>query len=168
MKKSLAMTLVLSLLASTSAVAAPAPTKKTATLTVQGKILEVCALTITPTASSTALNLTTQQTGIIVGSVSSQCNISSNGYKFSVDTLNGSKLSSPDGNTPVGYQINFVTTLGNTINSGGYFDANSDTLDVAAIKETAKQGANILLKTNSSTPYAGTYSDTLTFTLETL
>jgi hypothetical protein len=156
--------LALALFASTPAMA----TTKTATLIVSGTIAEVCTLTVNATVNATTLNLTTQQSGVKVGDISTQCNISSNGYSLSVATLNASKLASPDGNTPVGYTINLVKTQGNAINSGAYFPSDSNSLDIPSILETSQQKADILLNTTSSTPFAGTYSDTLTFTLTTL
>jgi hypothetical protein len=141
---------------------------KTATLIVSGTIAEVCTLTVNATVNATTLNLTTQQSGVKVGDISTQCNISSNGYSLSVATLNASELASPDGNTPVGYTINLVKTQGNAINSGAYFPSDSNSLDIPSILETSQQKADILLNTTSSTPFAGTYSDTVTFTLQTL
>jgi hypothetical protein len=160
--------LALALFASSTAMAAPATITKTATLVIMGGVPGFCILGVTPTANATTLNLTTQQSGVKVGDISTQCNISSNGYSLSIDTLNASKLASPDGNTPVGYTINLVKTQGNAINSGAYFPSDSNSLDIPSILETSQQKADILLNTTTSTPFAGTYSDTLTFTLTTL
>jgi spore coat protein U-like protein len=164
MKKVSTALLALTLFASSHAMAAT----KTATLIVSGTIAEVCTLTVNATVNATTLNLTTQQSGVKVGDISTQCNISSNGYSLSVATLNASELASPDGNTPVGYTINLVKTQGNAINSGAYFPSDSNSLDIPSILETSQQKADILLNTTSSTPFAGTYSDTVTFTLQTL
>lgn len=168
MKKLSAIAFALALLSSTAAMAAPATTTKTSTLLISGNIPQVCTLGVTATTAASTLDLRTQQSGVKVGDIAAQCNISSNGYSLSVNTLNASKLTSPDGNTPIGYTINLVKTLGNAINSGAFFPADSNSLDIPSILETAQQKADILLNTTSSTPYAGTYSDTLTFTLTTL
>ncbi len=154
----------LALLASAPAMAAPEAKK----LTITGEVPEVCNLEVTPTDSTTSLTLTEQLSGINVGTVASQCNISSSGYNLDVDTTNASKLTDPDGNTPVGYTINLVSTQGEAIDSGGYFSADNSSLDMTAIKETSEQKADVMLRTTTSTPYAGTYTDTLTFTLTTL
>jgi len=79
---------------------------KTATLVINGTVSPVCILGVTANPAATALTLTTQQSAIDVGSVASQCNISSAGYDLTVDTANTSKLTDPNGNTPVGYTIN--------------------------------------------------------------
>ena len=168
MKKLSTIAFTLAMLFSATALAAPATTTKTATLVILGGVPQFCILSVTPTANATTLDLTTQHSGVKVGDIFTQCNISSNGYSLSVDTLNASKLTSPDGNTPIGYTINLVKTLGSAINSGSYFPADSNSLDIASILETTPQKADILLNTNNGTPYAGIYSDTLTFTLTTL
>ena len=158
----------LALLASAPAMAAPATQTKTSSLIVTGKISEVCTLDVTGDPAATTLDLTKQQSAVNVGSVASQCNISSNGYNLDVTTTNTSKLTDPNGNTPVDYTINLVATQGNAINSGGYFAADNNALDMKSIKETSEQKANVLLSTTGTTPFAGTYTDTLTFTLTTL
>lgn len=158
----------LALLASAPAMAAPPTQTKSSNLAVSGLVPEVCTLAVTANPNATALTLTAQQTAVDVGSVSSQCNISSAGYNLDVATTNASKLTDTNGNTPVSYTINLSATQGNAINSGGYFAADNNSLDIKAIKETSEQKATILLNTTGSTPYAGTYTDTLTFTLTTL
>jgi hypothetical protein len=168
MKKLSAALLALAIFASSSAMAAPATITKTATLVIMGGVPAFCILSVTPTANATTLDLTTQHSGVKVGDIFTQCNISSNGYSLSVDTLNASNLTSTDGNTPIGYKINLVKTQGTAINSGSYFAADSKSLDITSILETTPQKADILLNTNNGTPYAGIYSDTLTFTLTTL
>jgi hypothetical protein len=171
MKKLSLFTIALSFLTSAAAIAAPATTK-TATLVIGGGVPQFCILSVAPTANSTTLDLTTQQSGVKVGDIFTQCNISSNGYSLSVDTLNASTLISSDpsfvSNDSVGYQINLVKTQGNALNSGGYFPSDSNSLDIPSIVETTPQKADILINTNNGTPYAGIYSDTLTFTLTTL
>jgi hypothetical protein len=137
-------------------------------LIIGGGVSQFCILSVTPTANATTLDLTTQQSGVKVGDITTQCNISSNGYSISVDTLNASKLTSTTGNTAVDYQINLSKTQGNALNSGGYFAADSTSLDITPIVEITQQKADILLKTTNSTPFAGTYRDTMTFTLTTL
>jgi hypothetical protein len=165
MKKLPTIVFTLAIMASAPAIAA---TIKTVNLTIIGKVSEVCTLTARSTPEGTSLDLTTQQSGVRVGDISAQCNIGSNGYSLSVDTRNASKLTSVDGRTTVGYTINMVKTQGNAINSGGYFSADSNSLDVPLIRDTTQQKADIFLNTTGSTAYAGTYKDTLTFTLTTL
>lgn len=172
MKTLSAAIFALALFASASAIAAPATTTKTATLVIGGGVPQFCILSVTSTANSTTLDLTTQQSGVKVGDIFTQCNVSSNGYSLSVDTLNASKLMSSDPSFPpnasVGYKINLVKTQGNAINSGAYFAADSNSLDIPSILETTQQKADILINTTNSTPYAGIYLDTMTFTLTTL
>jgi hypothetical protein len=157
----------LALLASAPAMAAPATQTKTSTLTVGGTIGAVCTLDVLLDPAAALVDLRTPKTGVFIGSVASQCNISSNGYNLDVTTTNASKLTDPNGNAPVSYTINLVATQGNAINSGGYFAADNNSLDIKDIRETSQQRANIFL-TTGSTPFAGTYRDTLTFTLTTL
>ena len=81
----------LALLASAPAMAAPATQTKTSNLIVTGKISEVCTLAVTGAPAATTLDLTKQQSAVNVGSVASQCNVSSNGYNLDVTTANTSK-----------------------------------------------------------------------------
>ncbi len=163
MKKLSTAVLALALLASTPAMA----TTRTATLTLRGTIAEVCILNVQATGNATNLDLTTTQSRVVVGTVSTRCN-NPNGYNLSVDTRNGSTLDAGNEITPIGYKMALVQTVGTEINSGGFFPSDSDNLDIKNIRSVTIQQARISLYTTTIARYAGTYTDTLTFTLTTL
>ena len=162
MKKLSTALLALTLFASAPAVA----TTKTATLTLQGTIAESCTLTVAGTSTTGNLPLTTPQSGLYIGNIATQCN-NFNGYSLSVDTANASQLKSSGSTPPVDYKIGFNATQGTAL-SRGFFPANSDSLDIAKISDTTQQKADIYFNTAKGTSYPGIYTDTLTFTLQTL
>jgi hypothetical protein len=163
MKKLSTALLALALFASSTAMAVT----KTATLVVSGTISESCTLIVLANGNSQNLNLVTPQNDVNVANITTRCN-NFNGYSLSVETANASQLRSTGGVPPVDYAINLVKTQGNVLNSGGYFPSDSNSLDISKILDTTEQKANILLKTTNTASYPGTYSDILTFTLQTL
>jgi hypothetical protein len=162
MKKLSTALFALTLFASSHAMA----TTKTATLTLQGTIGESCTLAVTGNGTATNLPLTAPQGALYIGDIATQCN-NFNGYSLSVDTLNASQLKSSGSNPPVDYKIGFSATQGTEL-SRTFFPADSDSLDIAKISDTAEQKAAIYLRTAKGTSNPGLYSDTLTFTLQTL
>ena len=146
MKKLSTALLALTLFASSHAMA----TTKTATLTLQGTIAESCTLFTFANSNTANLPLIGPQTGMNVGTIITQCN-NFNGYSLSVDTLNASQLKSSGGTPPVDYTMKFTATQG-----------------IAKISDTTEQRATIYLSTPKGTSYPGIYSDTVTFTLQTL
>ena len=163
MKKVSTALLALTLFASSHAMAAT----KTATLTLQGTIAESCTLSTFANSNTANLPLTTPQSGLNVGTIITQCN-NFNGYSLSVDTLNASQLKSSGITPPVDYTMKFTATQGSAINTSSYFPSNSNSLDIAKISDTTEQKAVIYLSTPKGTSYPGIYSDTVTFTLQTL
>ena len=163
MKKLSTALLALTLFASSHAMA----TTKTATLTLQGTIAESCTLFTFANSNTANLPLIGPQTGMNVGTIITQCN-NFNGYSLSVDTLNASQLKSSGGTPPVDYTMKFTATQGTAINTSGYFPSNSNSLDIAKISDTTEQRATIYLSTPKGTSYPGIYTDTVTFTLQTL
>jgi hypothetical protein len=155
--------LALTLFGSSTAMA----TTKTATLTLQGTIAERCVLAVGPNGTTGNLPLTSPQSGLNVGTIVAQCN-NLNGYSLSVDTLNASQLKASGTTPPVDYTMKFTATQGSAINTSGYFPSNSNSLDIAKISDTTEQKATIYLTTPKGTSYPGIYSDTVTFTLQTL
>jgi hypothetical protein len=163
MKKLSTALLALTLFASSHAMAAT----KTATLPLQGTIAESCTLAVGGNGNTGNLPLTGPINSVNVGTIITQCN-NFNGYSLSVDTLNASQLKSSGGTPPVDYTMKFTATQGSAINTSGFFPSNSNSLDIAKISETTQQKADIYLSTPKGTSYPGTYTDTLTFTLQTL
>jgi hypothetical protein len=163
MKKLSTAVLALALLASSPAMAVT----RTATLVISGSIPENCTLIVEVTGNTGILNLTAPQNAVHVGNVITRCN-NFNGYSLSVGTANASQLKAAGGVPPVNYTMNLVKFQGNAINSGGFFPADSNNLDIPQILDTTEQRAKVLVNTTNSASYPGIYSDTLTFTLQTL
>ena len=163
MKKLSTALLALTLFASSHAIAAT----KTATLPLQGTIAESCTLGVGGNGNTGNLPLTGPINSVNVGIIVTQCN-NFNGYSLSVDTLNASQLKSSGGTPPVDYTMKFTATQGTAINTSGFFPSNSNSLDIAKISDTTQQKADIYLSTPKGTSYPGIYTDTVTFTLQTL
>lgn len=163
MKKLSTAFLALTLFASSHAMAAT----KTATLPLQGTIAESCTLVVAGNGTTGNLPLTGPINSVNVGTIITQCN-NFNGYSLSVDTLNASQLKSSGGTPPVDYTMKFTATQGTAINTSGFFPSNSNSLDIAKISDTTEQKASIYLSTPKGTSYPGIYTDTVTFTLQTL
>jgi hypothetical protein len=163
MKKLSTALLALALFASSTAMAVT----KTATLVVSGTIAESCTLAVGGNGNTGNLPLTAPINGLNVGTIITQCN-NFNGYSLSVDTLNASQLKSSGITPPVDYTMKFTATQGSAINTSSYFPSNSNSLDIAKISDTTEQKAVIYLSTPKGTSYPGIYSDTVTFTLQTL
>ena len=163
MKKLSTALLALTLFASAPAVALT----RTATLNISGTIAESCTLSVGGNGNTRNLPLTGPINSVNVGTIITQCN-NFNGYSLSVDTLNASQLKSSGGTPPVDYTMKFTATQGTAINTSGFFPSNSNSLDIAKISDTTQQRATISLSTPKGTSYPGIYTDTVTFTLQTL
>jgi hypothetical protein len=153
----------LALFASSTAMA----TTKTATLALQGTIAETCTLAVAGNGNTGNLPLRAPQSGMNVGTITTQCN-NYNGYSLSVETLNASQLKSSGSSLPVDYTMKLTATKGAAINTSGYFPSNDNNLDIAKISDTTEQKATIYLSTSKGASHPGIYSDTVTFTLQTL
>jgi len=136
----------------------------TGNLGLSGSIADAVALTVTPSANATALVLTTTAVDVNVASVNEVSN-ASNGYTISAKSANASKLvHSADSAYTVGYTIKYnggsaitLTTSDQQVKSavGGNYNVNS----AVTISYTGVSSASYK---------SGTYTDTITFTLQSL
>jgi len=135
----------------------------TATLGLSGSITEQVSLVVTPNANATSLPLTTTTTDLSIASVAETSN-AANGYTISAKSTNASELiHSADSSQKVAYTIKYgasaaitltaVDQVVKTQNTGGNYNG------VASAVSISYTGVS------ASTRKAGTYTDTITFTI---
>lgn len=132
------------------------------TLVVSGIVQPTCNIQVTALASATQLNITAGENNTKIASVKESTN-NANGYKVSLSSLNNGRL--VNGALNFAYQISY--------NGGGLISPAS-----AATVVKTKSGplASAVVEDSDvkitfpaqASALAGTYSDTLTFTLTTL
>lgn len=136
----------------------------TGNLGLSGSIGDSVALTVTPTANATNLTLTSNAADVNVASVNEVSN-AQNGYQILAKSSNAGKLThSTDSTNFIGYTIKYNGGAAVTLTasdqqvksvSGGNYNVNS----AVTISYTG---------VSSSTHKSGTYTDTITFTLQSL
>lgn len=132
----------------------------TGQLLLQGVVPAVLAISVSPQPIATALDLTTTQTDLFVGSVTEQSN-SNTGYKITVSSLNDGSLLRSGGAETFNYtfkydgqSINLVGSSNTPVTAknqgtGGSYNTSSD----VTVSYTGVAAASMV---------AGTYQDTLT------
>ena len=168
MKKLSTAIFTLALLASASAIDAHAETE-TGTLTLQGVIGPSCFMTVVPYDVATSLNLSSSIAAVNVAEVSAQCNLTANGYKVVVTSLNKSLKNFTTGTT-VDYDINLTPWpgFGTGLNNSNFTPTKTDPIFTFEITSATQQRSRVALRTQTSTNVPGRYQDTLTFTLTTI
>lgn len=156
MKMALALVAVLGL--STGAQAAT-----TGTLNLSGTILSLVSIVVTANSAASSLDLTSNQTDLLVGTVSESSNALL-GYRIKAKSTNGSKLKHSTAADVVNYTIKYGASASTTLT----------TVD-QVVKTQSTGGAynnvvsNVTLSyTGSVALTAGSYSDGITFTIEAL
>jgi len=159
MKKLLLLAIV-SAFTTTSAWAVSA----TGNLGLSGSIADSVAITVTPSANATSLTLTSNATDVNVASVNEVSN-AQNGYQILAKSANASKLvHTTSSSNYVGYTIKYnggsavtLTAVDQQVKSvaGGNYNSNS----AVTISYTG---------VSSSTHVSGSYTDTITFTIQSL
>lgn len=158
--KVLLAVLIFSAISSKPAMAASA----TGNLGLSGTIADNVALTVTPTAAATTLTLTSNAVDVNVASVNEVSNAQS-GYEIKAKSTNGGKLTHTIDNTQqINYTIKYnsgsavaLTTSDQQLKTvaGGNYNSNSP----VTISFTGVTGA---------THKSGSYTDTITFTIQSL
>lgn len=135
-------------------------------LLLSGTVQEVTSITVTGNASATSLDIVNGENGTQVASAAEQSN-SANGYKIKMHSVNGGFLTNnTNSNVKTSYQINY--------GSSGYKTppATGNTVDMITVSGTGQKITNSRnIQVNVSAlpnAIAGTYSDTVTFTIEGL
>lgn len=131
----------------------------TGTLLLQGIVLPIRSITVTPLAVASALDLTTTQVDTKVATINEKSN-SIVGYKVTITSANLSKLKRSGGTEVFPYTLKYneiaapvSTVAGYTVTyTGGLANVNRD-LDISYTGVPAE------------TMVEGTYADTLTFTI---
>ncbi len=158
--KTTIMIFAISLLTCTSALAATA----SGNLNLSGTIAEATSITVTPHANASALTLTSSAADLQIATVDETSN-ATNGYLIKAKSTNGSKLvHSSDSSQLVNYTIKYaggsavtLTTSDQTVktqSTGGTYNAVSSNVTISYSAVSA------------ATRIAGTYTDTITFTIE--
>ena len=156
MKMALALVAVLGL--STGAQAAT-----TGTLNLSGTILSLVSIVVTANSSASNLDLTSNQTDLLVGTVSESSNALL-GYRIKAKSTNGSKLKHTAAADAVNYTIKYGTGASTTLTT---VDQVAKTQSTAGVYNNVV--SNVTLSyTGSATLTAGSYSDGITFTIEAL
>ena len=134
------------------------------TLVLQGTVLEATEITITPTASATTLDLSASPSDLNVASVNEKTN-SVTGYTVTLTSANDGELVNTPGNDSLAYTATYdgaavslssttPATITNQTTPGAY-DVDKD----FDISYSGKPAAEMT---------AGTYTDTLTFTISSI
>ncbi len=132
----------------------------TGQLLLQGVVPAILAISVSPQPIATALDLTSTQTDLLIGSVSEQSN-SNTGYKITVSSLNDGSLLRSGGSETFNYTFKYdgqsINLVGSsntpvtakTEGTGGSYNTSSD----VTVSYTGVAAASMV---------AGTYQDTLT------
>ncbi len=154
MKKLLAVTALLALSTTTSFAAT------TGTLLLQGVVAQKVSVAVTPATVASALDLSTTQSDLTVGSVNVQSN-SKTGYKLTISSANLGKLKRTDGAEVMSYTMKYgATSVGLSSAAGTTF--------------TNSSGSIVNINTALSISYTGvaaesmvegTYNDTVTLNI---
>jgi len=150
------MTLTIATLTSTALLAAT-----TGVLQLQGVVPAVLSISVSAQPVATNLDLATNQTNLLVGSVTESSN-SNTGYKISVSSLNDGNLKRSGGAQTFGYTFKYD---GNSINLAGSSTtpAVAKTQLVAGSYSVSSNVTVSYIGVAASSMVAGTYQDTLTF-----
>lgn len=135
----------------------------TGTLTLSGTILALVSIVVTPNAASTSLDLTTNQTDLLVGTVAENSN-ALNGYRIKAKSTNGSKIKHATAADFISYTIKYGAGSATTLTT---------TDQIVKTQSTGGAYSNVssnvtLSYTGSGSLTAGAYSDGITFTIEAL
>lgn len=128
-----------------------------ATLVLSGIMPNLLNISVLGVNGNDALDLTTSQTDLVVGQVTATSNAAA-GYKVYVRSQNGSKLLNSEG-TPFAYSSKF--------NGQALALSSTDTLAFSSI--AGSKGGNYdfaISYTSDSSLQAGTYSDSVVFTIQ--
>ncbi len=133
-------------------------------LNLSGTISEAVALIVTPTANATNLNLSSNASDVSIASVAESSN-AANGYRILARSTNGSKLvHNADSSMQLGYTIKYGASAAITLTTT---DAVVKTQNVGANYVGVNSAVSISYSAGT-TLKAGTYTDTITFTVEGL
>lgn len=135
----------------------------TGNLNLSGSIADAVSITVTPNATASSLNLSSTQTDTVVASVSESSN-AANGYTISAKSTNGSSLvHSSDASQTIAYTIKYGASSAVTLTT-------SDQVVKTQSTGGAYTGVNSSVSisytgVSAATRKAGTYTDTITFTV---
>ncbi|MBC7427956.1 MAG: fimbrial protein [Bacteriovorax sp.] len=153
MKKLIAATVLFAL--NTSSFAATS-----GTLLLQGIVAQKVSVAVTPVAVASALDLSTTQADLKVGSVNVQSN-SKSGYKLTITSANMGKLKRTDGAEVFAYTLKYGgSAVGLSTASGTVFtDSSASIINVNKDLNVSYTGVA------AETMIEGTYQDTLTLNI---
>jgi hypothetical protein len=132
----------------------------TGTLTLQGVVPNVTSITVTPVSGYNTLDFSVTQTNLVVAQVTEENNTSV-GYAVTVSSLNGGALK--NGSSSIPYTARYggsgfsLTALGTQV---------TNVSSQASVVSTAKNLDISYTGAPHSQRVSGTYSDTLTFTIQ--
>lgn len=135
-------------------------------LNLSGSIADAVTISVTPTAAASSLNLTSTAVDTVVASVSETSN-AANGYRILAKSSNVGKLiHSSDSSQTVDYTMKYASSgaisltasdqVVKTQNTGGAYNAVASSVSISYTGVSA------------SSRKAGSYTDTITFTIEGL
>ena len=154
MKKLLAVTTLLALTTSTSFAAT------TGTLLLQGLVAQKVSVAVTPSSVASALDLTTTQSDLVVGSVNVKSN-SKTGYKLTITSANLGKLKRTDGAEVMAYTMKYGSAaVGLSTATGTVFtNSSASIININTDLKVSYTGVA------AESMVEGTYNDTVTLNI---